>query len=82
MVVGSMVVASMAGDFTAVDSITASAESGSDWAWAWDWQLHRWRTATATAIHSYAYYDGGCYLAPRRVWTPWGWRFRSVEVCD
>ena len=31
---------------------------------------------------SYAYYDGGCYLAPRRVWTPWGWRFRSVEVCD
>lgn len=31
---------------------------------------------------SYAYYDGGCYLTPRRVWTPWGWRFRSVEVCD
>jgi hypothetical protein len=31
---------------------------------------------------SYAYYGGGCYLVPRRVWTPWGWRFRSVEVCD
>ena len=30
---------------------------------------------------SYAYY-GGCYLAPRRIWTPWGWRNRSVEVCD
>jgi hypothetical protein len=31
---------------------------------------------------SYAYYGGGCYLAPRRVWTPWGWRLRRVEVCD
>jgi hypothetical protein len=31
---------------------------------------------------SYAYYGGGCYLVPRRVWTPWGWRFRRVEVCD
>jgi hypothetical protein len=30
---------------------------------------------------SYGYY-GGCYLVPRRVWTPWGWRFRRVEVCD
>jgi len=31
---------------------------------------------------SYAYYGGGCYLVPRRVWTPWGWRFHLVEVCD
>jgi len=31
---------------------------------------------------SYAAYDGGCYLVPRRVWTPWGWRLRRVEVCD
>ena len=27
---------------------------------------------------SYAY--DGC-LAPRRVWTPYGWRFRYVNVC-
>ena len=31
---------------------------------------------------SYAYYGGGCYLIPRRVWTPFGWRLRRVEVCD
>jgi hypothetical protein len=31
---------------------------------------------------SYAYYGGGCYLVPRRVWTPWGWRLRRIEVCD
>jgi hypothetical protein len=31
---------------------------------------------------SYAYYGGGCYLVPRRAWTPWGWRLRRVEVCD
>src|SRR5437660_3782640 len=31
---------------------------------------------------SYAYYGGDCYLVPRRVWTPWGWRFRRVQVCD
>jgi hypothetical protein len=30
---------------------------------------------------SYAAY-GGCYLVPRRVWTPWGWRLRRVQVCD
>jgi hypothetical protein len=33
----------------------------------------------------YPYYAGyygydGC-LAPRRVWTPYGWRFRYVNVC-
>jgi hypothetical protein len=31
---------------------------------------------------SYGYYGGGCYLAPQRVWTPYGWRVRRVEVCD
>lgn len=25
--------------------------------------------------------DDGCY-APRRVWTPWGWRWRRIWVCD
>ncbi len=30
-----------------------------------------------------AYYgDGGCYLVHRRVLTPYGWRFRRVQVCD
>jgi hypothetical protein len=28
----------------------------------------------------YAGYYDGC-LAPRRVWTPYGWRFRYVNVC-
>ena len=32
--------------------------------------------------NSYGYYGGGCYLAPRRVWTPYGWRVRRIEVCD
>src|SRR5437763_8173459 len=27
-----------------------------------------------------AYYDDGC-LAPRRIWTPYGWRTRWVNVC-
>ena len=27
------------------------------------------------------YYDGGCYLVQRRVWTPYGWRLRPVQVC-
>jgi hypothetical protein len=32
---------------------------------------------------SYAYDDdGGCYLVRRRVMTPYGWRFRRVQVCD
>ena len=26
------------------------------------------------------YYDDGC-LAPRRIWTPYGWRIRYVNVC-
>jgi hypothetical protein len=30
----------------------------------------------------YAYGDGGCYLEHRRVYTPYGWRIRRVEVCD
>src|SRR5690348_16929426 len=25
-------------------------------------------------------YGGGC-LVPRRVWTPWGWRTRWIDVC-
>ena len=28
-----------------------------------------------------SYYDPGCYLVRRRVWTPYGWRFRRVTVC-
>lgn len=27
------------------------------------------------------YYDPGCYLVRRRVWTPYGWRIRRVAVC-
>lgn len=25
---------------------------------------------------------GGCYLARQRVWTPYGWRLRAVQICD
>ena len=28
----------------------------------------------------YGYYGDGC-LAPRRIWTPYGWRTRWVNVC-
>jgi hypothetical protein len=28
------------------------------------------------------YDDGGCYLVRQRVWTPYGWRLRRVQVCD
>ena len=28
----------------------------------------------------YPAYDDGC-LAPRRIWTPYGWRVRWVNVC-
>lgn len=31
---------------------------------------------------SYATYGGDCYLLRRRVWTPFGWRLRRIEVCD
>jgi hypothetical protein len=27
------------------------------------------------------YYDEGCYVTTRRVWTPYGWRLRRVNVC-
>jgi hypothetical protein len=27
------------------------------------------------------YGDGGCYLVRRRVWTPYGWRIRRMQVC-
>ncbi|RZN21462.1 hypothetical protein [Bradyrhizobium sp. Leo121] len=34
----------------------------------------------------YGYYDnsgyGGCYVAQQRVLTSYGWRIRSVDVCD
>jgi hypothetical protein len=28
-----------------------------------------------------SYYDPGCYVVRRRVWTPYGWRLRRVTVC-
>ena len=28
-----------------------------------------------------SYYDPGCYVVRRRVWTPYGWRIRRVPVC-
>src|SRR6478609_2167683 len=28
------------------------------------------------------YGDGGCYLVRRRIWTPYGWRIRRMQVCD
>lgn len=28
-----------------------------------------------------SYYDPGCYVVRRRVWTPYGWRIRRVTVC-
>jgi hypothetical protein len=28
------------------------------------------------------YGDGGCYLVRRRVWTPYGWRIRRMQVCN
>jgi hypothetical protein len=27
------------------------------------------------------YYDEGCYLVNRRVYTRYGWRLRRVQVC-
>lgn len=27
-------------------------------------------------------YGSGCYLARSRVWTPYGWRLRTVQVCN
>jgi hypothetical protein len=28
------------------------------------------------------YADGGCYLVRHRVWTPYGWRLRPIQVCN
>jgi hypothetical protein len=28
-----------------------------------------------------SYYDQGCYVVRRRVWTPYGWRIRRVPAC-
>lgn len=28
-----------------------------------------------------SYYDPGCYVVRRRVWTPYGWRIRRMTVC-
>ncbi len=42
---------------------------------------HRFRHFGFVApFAAYAAYDS-CYV-PRRVWTPWGWRWRRVYVCD
>ena len=27
------------------------------------------------------YYNDGCYVVRRRIWTPYGWRIRRVPVC-
>jgi hypothetical protein len=27
------------------------------------------------------YSDGSCYMVQHRIWTPYGWRFRPVQVC-
>jgi hypothetical protein len=32
--------------------------------------------------YGYASYGGGCYVVRHRVATPYGWRFRPVQVCD
>src|SRR6266513_2492662 len=35
------------------------------------------------AAYDDSYYDdGGCYVVQRRIWTPYGWRFRPVKVCN
>jgi len=33
--------------------------------------------------YGYSSYNeyGGCYLVRQRVWTPYGWRLRRVQVC-
>jgi hypothetical protein len=34
--------------------------------------------------YGYTAYDdeGGCYLVGRRIWTPYGWRIRRIQVCN
>ena len=35
----------------------------------------------APYAYSGYYGEGGCYLVRHRVWTPFGWRLRPVQVC-
>jgi hypothetical protein len=35
----------------------------------------------APYAYSGYYGDDGCYLVRQRVWTPYGWRLRRVQVC-
>jgi hypothetical protein len=47
---------------------------------------HHWRggpwVAPALIWGPPVYAYAGCHVRPERVWTPWGWRWRRVEVCD
>ncbi len=51
------------------------------WNGGWRHRHHRFRHfAFVAPFAGYAAYDS-CYV-PRRVWTPWGWEWRRVYVCD
>ena len=36
----------------------------------------------ASYYDDYGYGDDGCYIVRKRVWTPYGWTFRRVQVCS
>jgi hypothetical protein len=61
--------------------------SASAWdGWHGGWR-HGWGWGPRVVVGGPAYYGGyggygGCYVARQRVLTSYGWRIRSVDVCD
>lgn len=61
---------------------TPSRVASGSWSGGWRHRHHhRFRHfAFVAPFAAYAAYDS-CYV-PRRVWTPWGWEWRRVYICD
>jgi hypothetical protein len=52
-------------------------EASARWHGGWGWRGPGWGYAYAPGPY---YYAGGCWQ-PRRIGTPYGWRWRRVWIC-
>jgi hypothetical protein len=74
--------------FVAAASLSAmvlapSAASAHPWGGGWGWGggFHHFHGFGVGYIATPAYDDGGCYVT-RRMMTPFGYRLRSINVCN
>ena len=64
-------------------ALAPSAASAKPWGWGggWGYHHHHFGPAFGVGFIGGGYRDGGCYVT-RRVRTPFGYRLRTINVCD